>query len=46
MQSHAHITPVHLAAAALFTFAALGTVHLLVLPRDNRASRAFIALGF
>jgi hypothetical protein len=46
MTPHAHITPIHLAAAAIFTFAALGTVHLLILPRDNRASRAVIALGF
>lgn len=46
MQPHTHISAVHLMAMLAFTVAALGTIHLLALTNDNRASRAFIALGF
>lgn len=40
------ISAVGLLAAFAFTIASLGTLHLLALSNDNRATRAFIALGF
>lgn len=43
---HVHISPVHLLATIAFAVAVFGTVHLLCLTKDNRFSRAFIALGF
>lgn len=46
MQPHTHISPVHLLAACLAVFIMFGTLHLLALTRDNRASRALISLGF
>jgi hypothetical protein len=46
MQPHTHISAVHLVSALAFTVAAFGTLHLIALTNDNRASRAFIALGF
>jgi hypothetical protein len=46
MQPHTHISAVHLVSALAFTVAAFGTLHLIALTTDNRASRAFIALGF
>lgn len=46
MQPHVHITPVHLLAAVAAVTAVFGTLHLLALTSDNRASRAFVALGF
>lgn len=46
MQPHTHITAVHGIAAVLFSLAVFGTLHLLALSSDNRASRALLALGF
>lgn len=46
MNPHAHISAVHLVAAFAFAVAAFGTAHLLALSHDNRASRAWIGLGF
>jgi hypothetical protein len=46
MDPHAHISAVHLLAGVAATVAIFGTLHLLALTTDNRASRAFIALGF
>lgn len=46
MTPHVHLSPVHGIAALAFTVAVLGTLHLLALTHDNRASRAFVALGF
>ena len=46
MVPHAHISAVHLLASVAATVAVFGTLHLLALTADNRASRAFIALGF
>lgn len=46
MEPHAHISPVHGLAMCLFVLAVFGTLHLLALSHDNRASRALIALGF
>lgn len=46
MDPHAHISATHLIASAAFMVAILGTLHLLAIGVDNRASRAFISLGF
>lgn len=47
MDAHVHISPVHLLAGVAATVAVFGTLHLLALTSpDNRAARAFIALGF
>lgn len=46
MTPHVHISPVHLIASVAAVVAVFGTLHLLALTNDNRASRAFIALGF
>lgn len=46
MTPHVHISAVHLLAAVAATTAIFGTLHLLALSHDNRASRAFVALGF
>lgn len=46
MDPHVHISPVHLIASVAAVVAVLGTIHLLAIGNDNRASRAFIALGF
>jgi len=46
MPPHAHISATHLLASLAFTVAAFGTLHLLALSNDNRASRAWIGLGF
>lgn len=46
MNPHVHISPVHLLASMAATVAVFGTLHLLALSHDNRASRALIALGF
>ncbi len=46
MTPHAHISPVHLLAAFATSVALFGTIHLLAISVDNRASRAWIALGF
>jgi hypothetical protein len=46
MTPHTHLTAVHGIAAACVVVVTFGTLHLLALSRDNRASRAFLALGF
>lgn len=46
MTPHVHISPVHGIAVLAFVIAVFGTLHLLALTHDNRASRAFVALGF
>lgn len=46
MTPHVHISPVHLLAGLAATVAVFGTLHLLCLTTDNRASRAFVSLGF
>jgi hypothetical protein len=46
MDPHVHISPVHLLAALIVGVAVYGTLHLLALTFDNRASRAWLALGF
>lgn len=46
MNPHVHISATHLVASIAATVAIFGTLHLLALGADNRASRAFIALGF
>lgn len=46
MDPHVHVTPIHLIAAIAAVVAVFGTAHLLALTANNRASRAFIALGF
>lgn len=46
MDAHVHVTPVHLLAAVVTGVAVYGTLHLLALSFDNRASRAWLALGF
>jgi hypothetical protein len=46
MTPHVHISPVAMAATIAAVIATFGTIHLLALTADNRASRAFLALGF
>lgn len=46
MDPHVHISATHLLAGFAFTVAIFGTLHLLAIGTDNRASRAFVALGF
>lgn len=46
MNPHVHISPIHLVASIAATVAIFGTLHLLALTADNRASRAYVALGF
>jgi hypothetical protein len=46
MTPHVHISPVHMLATIAATVAVFGTLHLLAITHDNRASRAFISLGF
>lgn len=46
MDPHVHISATHLLAAVAATAAIYGTLHLLAIGVDNRASRAWIALGF
>jgi hypothetical protein len=43
---HAHISPIHLLASIAAVVAVFGTLHLLALTTDNRASRAYVSLGF
>lgn len=45
MTPHVHLSPVQMLAALAFTIAGLGTIHLLALTQDNRASRAWVSLG-
>jgi hypothetical protein len=46
MDPHVHISPVHLLAALAIGIAVYGTLHLLAITFDNRAARAWLALGF
>jgi hypothetical protein len=46
MDPHVHISPIHLIASIAATVAVFGTLHLLALSTDNRATRAFVSLGF
>ena len=46
MTPHVHISAVHGIAMMMFIIAAFGTAHLLAIGNDNRASRAYLALGF
>lgn len=46
MDPHAHISAVHILAFLAASVAILGTAHLLAIGADNRASRAFLTLGF
>lgn len=46
MTPHVHIGAVSLMTSTAAIVAVFGTLHLLALSHDNRASRAFIALGF
>jgi len=46
MEPHVHLSPVHLLATIAFAIVVFGTIHLLALSHDNRASRAVLALGY
>ncbi len=46
MNPHVHFSPMMMLATIASTVAVFGTLHLLALTNDNRASRAFVALGF
>lgn len=46
MDPHAHISATHMVAALAAVTAIFGTLHLLAIGVDNRASRAWISLGF
>lgn len=46
MDPHVHISPIHLISAIVASIAVFGTLHLLALTYNNRASRALLALGF
>lgn len=46
MDPHVHITPIHLIASIAAVVAVFGTLHLLAITNDNRASRAYVSLGF
>ena len=46
MTPHVHISPVHGIAVLALIVAVFGTTHLLALTHDNRASRAFVGMGF
>lgn len=46
MNPHVHISPIHLLATIAFAIVVFGTLHLLAITNDNRASRALLALGF
>jgi hypothetical protein len=46
MESHAHISGVHIMAGILASVAIFGSLHLLALTHDSRFSRAMFALGF
>lgn len=46
MDPHVHISPVHMLAFFAVCIALFGTAHLLAISNDNRASRAWISLGF
>lgn len=46
MNPHVHISATHLLASMAAVIAVFGTVHLLALTADNRATRAWVTLGF
>ena len=46
MSPHVHISATHMLASVAAVIAVFGTVHLLALTVDNRASRAWVTLGF
>lgn len=47
MDPHVHISPVHMVAFFAACIALFGTAHLLAISAgDNRASRAWLSLGF
>lgn len=46
MEPHVHMSPVHALYIVAVIVALFGTLHLLALSTDNRAGRAFMALGF
>ena len=46
MEPHVHMSPVHAIAMLALLIAVLGTIHLLALSHDTRASRAIVSLGF
>lgn len=46
MNPHVHISATHLVASVAAVVAIFGTIHLLALTTDNRASRAWVTLGF
>lgn len=46
MEDHVHIGFVSLLATTAAVVAVLGTLHLLAISTENRAGRAFMALGF
>lgn len=46
MDPHVHISPVHLLASVAAVVAVFGTLHLLAITVDNRATRAYVSLGF
>lgn len=46
MKPHVHLSAVHGIAMIALIIAVFGTTHLLALSHDNRASRAYLALGF
>lgn len=46
MKPHTHITSIHGTAVIALVVAVFGTLHLLALSSDSRASRALLALGF
>lgn len=45
MTPHVHLSPVQMLASVAATVAIFGTLHLLALTQDNRASRAWVSLG-
>jgi hypothetical protein len=46
MDPHVHFSATHAIGFLALTVALLGTAHLLAISVDNRASRAWISLGF
>lgn len=46
METHYHFTAVSVVFFIALMVAVFGTIHLLALTNDNRASRAWISLGF
>lgn len=46
MEPHVHASPTMAIMIVLFCVAVFGTLHLLSLTFDNRATRAYLSLGF